>query len=185
MGKLIYSAIASLDGYVADRAGNFDWAQPDQEVHAFINELERDVGTYLYGRRMYEVLSVWDTLDLTDQPEPIREYAEIWRKADKVVCSRSLEDVSTARTRLERDFDPKVVERMKASSRRDLSIGGPNLAAYAFRAGLVDEVRLFLTPVIVGGGTRALPDDVPLELELLVERRFGNGTVYLRYGSKP
>ena len=179
--KLIYAAICSLDGYVADRQGNFDWAEPDEEVHVFVNELGRDIGTYLFGRRMYEVLSVWDTLDLADQPAYIRDYAEIWRGADKVVCSRSLETVSTARTRLERDLDPREVERMKKSSDRDISIGGPNLAASAFRQGLIDEVHLFLTPVVVGGGTQALPEDVRLDLELEDERRFGNGVVYLRY----
>ncbi len=181
MGKLIYTAICSLDGYVADREGNFDWAEPDEEVHRFVNELDRSVGTYLFGRRMYQVLAVWDTLDLSDQPAFIRDYAESWRGTDKVVCSRSLDTVSTARTRLERDLDPEMVRRMKASSDLDISIGGPNLAASAFMAGLIDEVHLFLTPVIVGGGTQALPDDVRLGLELTDERRFGNGTVYLRY----
>ena len=184
MGKLIYAALTSLDGYVADSEGRFEWAEPDEEVHAFVNEMERGIGTYLYGRRMYEVLSVWDTLDLSDQPPYIREYAEVWRDADKVVCSRSLETVSTNRTRLERDFDPKVVQRMKASAERDLAIGGPNLAAYAFRAGLVDEVSLFLSPIVVGGGTQALPDDVRLELELVDERRFSGGMVFVRYAAK-
>ena len=181
IAKLIYVAICSLDGYVADRQGNFDWAEPDEEVHSFVNELGRGIGTYLFGRRMYEVLSVWDTLDLSDQPAYIREYAEMWRDADKVVCSRSLETVPTARTRLERDLDPREVERMKRSSDRDISIGGPNLAASAFVAGLVDEVHLFLNPVIVGGGTQALPDDVRGDLELEDLRRFESGVVYLRY----
>ena len=179
--KLIYTAICSLDGYVADRDGNFGWAEPDEEVHRFVNELDRSVGTYLFGRRMYEVLAVWDTLDLSDQPPFIRDYAEGWRGTDKVVCSRSLDTVPTSRTRLERDLDPKMVRKMKASSELDISIGGPNLAASAFRASLIDEVHLFLNPIIVGGGTQALPGDLRLGLELSDERRFGNGTVYLRY----
>ena len=181
MAKLIYSAIASLDGYVADRDGNFDWAEPDEEVHTSVNELERQVGTYLYGRRMYEVLVAWETMDLADQAPFIRDYAEIWRGSDKIVYSTTLQAVSSARTRIERDFDPEAVRQMKASAGRDISVGGPHLAARAIEAGLVDEYHLFLAPIAVGGGTRALPENVRVKLELLDERRFGNGVVHLQY----
>jgi dihydrofolate reductase len=179
MAKLIYSALTSLDGYIADEEGNFDWAEPDEEVHRFVNDLERPVGTYLYGRRMYEVMVAWETI--TDQQPVIQDYAEIWRAADKVVYSKTLETVSSARTRLERDFDPEAVREMKAQAGRDISVGGSDLAAQAIRAGLVDEYHLFLTPVAVGGGNPALPDNVRLRLELLDERRFGNGVVHLHY----
>jgi dihydrofolate reductase len=186
MGKLIYSAISSLDGYVADESGKFDWAEPDEEVHAFVNELTRPVGTYLYGRRLYEVMVAWETLpNLADEPPVIRDFAEIWRAADKVVYSRSLETVSSARTRIERDFDPEAVRRLKANAERDLTVGGPDLAAPAIKAGLVDEWDLFVAPVVVGGGKQFLPDDVRVRLELLDERRFRNGTVYLRYRTLP
>jgi dihydrofolate reductase len=182
MAKLIYSAITSLDGYVADEDGNFDWAVPDEEVHAFVNDLERPVGTYLYGRRMYEVMAGWETAStLADQPPLMRDFAQVWQAADKVVYSTTLEMVSSARTRIERAFDPEAVRRMKASAERDISVGGPDLAAHAFRAGLVDECHLFLTPIVVGGGTQALPDDLRQRLELLDERRFGNGVVHLHY----
>ena len=182
MGKLIYSAITSLDGYVADADGGFDWAAPDDEVHAFVNELQRPVGTQLLGRRMYDVLAVWDTIDTgPDQTPAIRDFAEIWRASDKVVYSRTLEAVPTARTRLERGFDPGAVRAMKGDSDRDLTVGGPGLAAEALRAGLVDEIHLFLSPVVVGGGTRALPDGVRLDLDLLDEHTFGNGVVHLAY----
>jgi dihydrofolate reductase len=179
VAKLIYSAIASLDGYVADEQGKWDWSRPDEEVHAFVNDLARPIGTCLYGRRMYEVLVAWETMD---DPQPqMRDYAEIWRGADKIVYSRTLEEVSSARTRIERDFAPEAVRRMKDEADSDLSVGGPELAAQALRAGLVDECHLFLAPVAVGGGKRALPDGVRAELELLDQRRFANGTVYLRY----
>jgi dihydrofolate reductase len=181
MAKLIYSAIASLDGYVADEDGNFDWAEPDEEVHTFVNDIERRVGTYLYGRRMYEVLVAWETLDLADQPSYIREYAEIWRGSDKIVYSTTLQAVSSARTRIEGVFDPEAVRQMKASSGRDLSVGGPHLAARAIEADLVDEFHLFLAPIVVGGGTRALPEHVRVKLELSDERRFGNAVVHLHY----
>jgi dihydrofolate reductase len=184
MAKLIYSALTSLDGYVADEDGNFDWAEPDEEVHTSINDLERQVGIYLYGRRMYEVLVAWETLDLADQPPFIREYAEIWRAADKIVYSTTLQAVSSAKTRVERAFDPEAVRQMKASSGGNLSVGGPHLAARAIEASLVDEFHLFLAPIAVGGGTRALPDDVRVKLELLDERRFGNGVVHLHYRSR-
>ena len=182
MTRLIYSAITSLDGYVADENGTFDWAAPDEEVHIFINDLERPVGTYLYGRRMYEVMVVWETLHLhAEQPPCIQDFAEIWQAADKIVYSTTLERVSSARTRIERDFDPEAVRQMKARAGRDITVGGPDLAAQAFKAGLVDECRLFVAPIVVGGGTQALPTKVRLRLDLLDERRFGNGMVYLHY----
>jgi dihydrofolate reductase len=182
MAKLIYSAITSLDGYVADERGNFDWAAPDEEVHTFVNELERPVGTYLYGRRMYEVMAFWEIPSaVADQASFARDYGDIWRAADKIVYSRTLEEAASARTRIERDFDPEAIRRMKEAAERDISVGGPDLAAHAIRAGLVDEYHLFFTPVIVGGGKHSLPDKVRLKLELVDERRFGNGTVYLHY----
>ena len=181
MARLIYTAIASLDGYVADEDGRFDWAAPDEEVHAFVNDLERPIGTYLCGRRLYEVMVFWETID--DDAPVMRDYAQIWRAAEKIVYSRTLETVSSARTRLERDFDPGAVRELKAATERDLSVGGAELAAQAIRAGLVDECRLFLTPIVVGGGTRALPDGVRWKLELLDEHRFGNGVVHLHYRS--
>jgi dihydrofolate reductase len=183
VAKLIYSAITSLDGYVADEDGNFDWAEPDEEMHTFVNELERRVGTYLYGRRMYEVMGAWETMDLSEQPPFIRDYAEIWRAADKIVYSRTLETVSSARTRLEGDFDPESIRRMKGLEGPDISVGGPDLAAQAIEAGLVDQCHLFLTPIVVGGGKRSLPNNIRLKLELLDERRFGNGVVHLHYRS--
>ena len=181
MSKLIYSAITSLDGYVADEDGAFDWSAPDEEVHAFVNDLERPVGIHLYGRRMYEVMVAWESMDTRDQPPIMRDYAEIWRAADKIVYSTTLESVASARTRLERDFDPEAVRRLKGEAGADIGVGGPGLAARTIRAGLVDECQLFVSPVVVGGGTRALPDGVRLGLELLDERRFGNGVVWLRY----
>ena len=181
MAELIYSVQASLDGYIADRDGNFDWAEPDDEVHTFVNDLERSVGTYLYGRRMYEVMEAWETMDLADQAPYVQDYQQIWRAADKVVFSTSLSAVGSERTRLESVFDPQAIRRMKSSVGADISIGGPGLAAHAIRAGLVDEYRVIFVPVVVGGGISWLPDDVRLDLELLDERRFRNGTVYLRY----
>ena len=182
MAKLIYSAITSLDGYVADEEGNFDWAAPDEEVHRFVNDLERRVGTYLYGRRMYEVMVAWETMDSrADQPPVIDDFTKIWQAADKIVYSKTLETVSSARTRIERDFDAEAVRQLKASSERDITVGGPELAAQGIRAGLVDEFQLFVTPVVVGGGKKALPDDAHLKLELLDERRFGSGVVHLHY----
>ena len=182
MAKLIYSAITSLDGYVADADGNFDWAEPDEEVHRFVNDLERPVGTYLYGRRMYEVMVFWETAHtLPDQPPFVKDFADIWQAADKIVYSKTLETVSSARTRLERDFDPAAVRELKASAVRDITVGGPELAAQAIEAGLVDELHLFLTPIVVGGGKPSLPANVRVKLELLDERRFGNGVVYVHY----
>lgn len=185
MAELIYSAITSLDGHVADEDGKFDWAAPDEEVHAFVNDLERPIGTYLYGRRMYEVMTYWETAHtVPDQPPVILDYAQIWQAADKVVYSTTLETVSTARTRIEREFDPDAVQQMKATAERDMSIGGPTLAARAIAAGLVDELRLFVAPVVVGGGTRALPDNVGWNLELVDERHFDNGVVHLHYRTR-
>jgi dihydrofolate reductase len=182
MAKLIYSAITSLDGYVADEDGNFDWAAPDEEVHTFVNDLERPVGTYLYGRRMYEVMAYWETaITVPDQPPFIRDFAKIWQAADKIVYSKTLEKVSSARTGIERAFDPEAVRQIKDAAERDITVGGPDLAAQAIKAGLVDELQLFLSPMVVGGGNPSLPHDVRLKLELLDERRFGNGTVYLHY----
>jgi dihydrofolate reductase len=183
VARLVYSAIASLDGYVADREGRFEWAAPDEEVHAFVNDLERPVGTYLYGRRMYETMAPWETLEAEQPglPDPMRDYARLWRAADKVVYSRTLDAVSTPRTRLERAFEPDAVRRLKDASARDLSIGGASLAAEALRAGLVDELHLLLVPAVVGGGTRALPDGLRVDLELVDERRFGSGIVHLHH----
>jgi dihydrofolate reductase len=179
VGRLTYAAIASLDGYVADAEGNFDWAAPGPEVHAFVNDLERPAGTHLYGRRMYEVMAWWET---NDDAEPVmRDFAEIWRAADKIVYSTTLETTSSARTRIEREFDPEAIRRLKGQTERDLTVGGPHLAGQAIAAGLVDECHLFLVPVMVGGGTRALPEGVRVKLELLDERRFASGVVYLRY----
>ncbi len=185
MAKLIYSAITSLDGYVADEEGNFDWAAPDEEVHSFVNELERPVGTYLYGRRMYEVMAYWETAQTPgDQSSVVQDFAEIWQAADKIVYSKTLEMVSSARTRIERDFDPEAVRQLKASAGRDITVGGPDLAGQAIKAGLVDEFQLFVSPILVGGGKHSLPHDVHLKLELLDERRFGNGVVYLHYRTR-
>ena len=186
MAKLIYSVIASLDGYVEDEGGKFDWAAPDEEVHTFFNDLEREVGTYLYGRRMYEVMTYWETAHtLPDRPPFILDYADIWRAADKVVYSKTLEAVTTARTRIEREFDREAVRRLKASADSDISVGGAELAAQALAAGLVDELHLVAVPAVVGGGKAWLPDGVRMKLELLDERRFGNGTVHLHYAVSP
>ncbi len=185
MAKLIYSALTSLDGYIADEEGNFDWAVPNEEVHAFINDLVRPVGTHLYGRRMYEMMIGWENDPAAAEQSPRSgDFAEIWRAADKVVYSRTLEVVSTTKTSIERDFDPEAVRRMKGSSERDMSVSGPELATHAFGAGLVDECHLFLAPIVIGGGKRALPESVRVVLELLDERRFGNGMVYLHYRTK-
>jgi dihydrofolate reductase len=182
MATLIYSTIMSLDGYIADEDGNFHWAAPDEEVHAFINDLERPIGTYLYGRRMYETMLYWETAHtLADQSAIERDYTEAWQASDKIVYSTTLGSVSSARTRLERRFDPDAVRERKATAARDITVGGPGLAAEAIRAGLVDECHLFVVPILVGGGTRSLPNKVRMDLELLDERRFANGMVYLRY----
>jgi dihydrofolate reductase len=185
MAKLIYTGITSLDGYIADRDGNFDSSAPDEEVHTFINDNERTIGTYLLGRRMYEVMVVWETLSLDGEPPAIRDFARIWKETDKVVYSTTLDAVSSARTRIERDFDPRSVRRLKETADRDMAVSGPALAAHAIRAGLVDEFRVYVTPMIVGGGKQFLPDDVRLGIELMDEHRFASGVVYLRYGIRP
>jgi len=183
MAKLIFSMITSLDGYVADEHGDLDWGMPDEEVHRFVNDLQRAIGTYLFGRRMYEVMVYWeDPSAFAGEPDFVRDFATVWQAADKIVYSRTLEQAASIRTRIEREFDPAAVRRLKAQAERDLAVAGPELAAQALRAGLVDELQLVVAPVVIGGGKQALPDGVPLRLELLDQRRFGNGTVYLRYG---
>jgi dihydrofolate reductase len=186
MARLIYSAIASADGYVEDAAGSFDWAAPDEELLRFVNDLERPVGTYLYGRRMYETMLYWETAHtLPGQPSSVQEFTDIWQAADKIVLSQTLQSVSSARTRIERNFDPDRIRQLKSATERDLTVGGADLAGQAIKAGLVDELQLFLVPVVVGGGKRALPDGVRADLELLDTRRFASGAVYLRYRAEP
>ena len=185
MASLIYSAIASADGYVEDAAGRFEWAAPDEELLRFVNDLERPVGTYLYGRRMYETMLYWETAHtLPGLPPSSLEFGGIWRAADKIVFSATLPSASTARTRIERNFDPGMIRQLKSAAEHDLTVGGADLAGQAIKAGLVDELQLFAVPVIVGGGKRALPGDARLDLELLDTRRFAGGAVYLRYHPK-
>jgi dihydrofolate reductase len=185
MANLIYAAICSLDGYVADEDGNFSWARPDDELHAFVNELERPIGTYLYGRRMYETMVFWETAEVPpDQCDPASQYVDIWRGAEKVVFSRTLEGVSSVKTRLEREFHVDAIRRLKADAEADISIGGPGLAGEAVRAGLVDEFHLFINPIVVGGGTAALPTGTRVELELADQRRFASGVVHLHYRTR-
>ncbi len=185
MAKLIYSVITSLDGYVADEDGKFDWAEPDEEVHSFVNDLERPIGTYLYGRRLYEVMVAWESMDSgPGKPAFVQDYAEIWQAADKIVYSMTLETVSSAKTRIERDFDPDAVREMKSSAERDLSVGGPHLATQAIEEGLVDECHLFVVPTVVGTGKPAFPVGDHLRLEQLDEHRFGNGVVHLHYRTR-
>jgi dihydrofolate reductase len=185
MGRLIYSAIASLDGYIEDQEGGFDWAAPDEEVHAFVNDLERSVGTYLYGRRMYETMLFWETPPGCDQTPVARDFTEIWQRTDKVVYSRTLDSVSSDRTRIERAFDPTAVRRLKATLDRDVSVGGANLAAQAFKVGLVDELQILVVPVVVGGGKRSLPSGLRINLDLVDTRRFAGGVVFVRYKINP
>lgn len=183
MAKLIYSAITSLDGYIEDENGEFDWAAPSEELHAFVNDLERSIGTYLYGRRMYETMVFWETAGTGSEQRAVsRDYAEIWRAAEKCVYSRTLEAPESARTRIEREFDPRAIRQLKESASRDISVGGPELAAQAFGAALVDECHLFLAPITVGGGKRALPSGVRIALDLLDHRSIGKGVVHLHYG---
>ena len=185
MAKLSYSAITSLDGFIEDGQGRFDWAAPDEELHAYVNDHERAVGTYLYGRRMYETMVAWETMSAgEDQAAVVRDYAQIWRAAEKVVFSSTLDAVASERTRIERFADAETLDRFKGASERDLSIGGPGLAAVAIRAGLVDEIHLFLHPVIVGAGKPALPSGARVGLELLDEGRFASGVVHLHYRSR-
>ena len=181
MGKLIYTGLGSVDGYFEDADGGFDWAEPDEDVHAFVNDLERPIGTYLYGRRMYETMVYWETVDTAGQPAVYGEYAGIWRAAEKVVYSRTLQTPSSARTRIERGFDPEAVRQLKRSSSADVAVGGGDLAGQAIGAGLVDELHLFVSPIVIGGGKRTLADGVGAQLELLDERRFSSGVVHLRY----
>jgi dihydrofolate reductase len=186
MAKLIYSAIASLDGYVTDDAGQFDWAAPDDEVHAFVNDIERPIGTYLYGRRMYQTMVFWETAQqLAGQPAVVRDYTQIWQAADKIIYSTTLSTVSSANTRIESDFRSPDVAALKARAASDISIGGPGLAAHAIAAGLVDECHLTIFPIVIGGGTHWLPRGVRLELDLLDQRAFGNGAVHLHYAVHP
>jgi dihydrofolate reductase len=185
MAHLIYSSISSLDGYIEDSDGKFDWAAPDDEVFKFINDLERTIGTYLFGRRMYETMLVWETDPALAAESPLmRDFAEIWQAANKIVFSRTLEAVSTRKTRIERHFDPEAIRQLKEAAEGDIAIGGPGLAAHAFQSGLIDECLLFLTPILVGGGKQSLPNHVRLELELLEERRFTSGVIFLRYRTK-
>jgi dihydrofolate reductase len=185
MAKLIYSAITSLDGYVEDERGKFDWAAPDDEVHAFVNDLERPIATYLYGRRMYETMLFWETVSTgREQSAVVRDFAEIWRAAEKIVYSRTLQEASSARTRIEREFSSDAIRQLKSASRSDMTVGGSELGGQAMAAGIVDECRLFLNPVVVGGGKRALPHGVRTDLELVNERRFKRGVVFLHYRTR-
>jgi len=182
LARLIYSAIMSLDGYIADADGRFDWGAPDEEVLSFLNDLERPIGTYLFGRRMYEVMRYWETEHTpADPPSAAQDFARIWRAADKIVYSTTLGEPISARTSIERDFDPDRVRQLKAAAYRDLTVGGAHLASQAIAAGLVDEYQLFIVPTLVGGGTRSLPPQIRLNLELTDERTFANGTIYLCY----
>ncbi len=186
MARLIYTTIASFDGYVADADGAFDWAAPDEEVHAFVNDLERPIGTYLYGRRLYQIMAGWESFGTgPDDPPVVRAFGQLWRAADKIVVSTTLEAAPTARTRLWRSFEVDEVRSLKEGAHRDLSVGGPTLAAHAVAAGLVDEIRVFVVPIVVGGGTPTLPAGLRVGLRLLDERRFAGGTIYLRYGVRP
>lgn len=185
MATLVYSAITSLDGFVADRDGSFDWAAPDEQVHAAVNDLHRDVGTYLYGRRLYDVMVAWETIQTAEEPPAVQDYATLWRAAHKVVYSRTLTEPRSARTQIEPEFDPEAVRRLLGSSPHDVLIGGPHLAAHAFRSGLIGEVHLFVVPVLVGGGTRALPRDVRVDLDLVDVRRFDSGVAHLHHRVRP
>jgi dihydrofolate reductase len=181
MAKLIYASLCSLDGYFEDADGNFDWAQPDEEVHSFVNDLERSIGTYLYGRRMYEMMKFWETAPTEGEPDAYRDYAEVWRATDKIVFSRTLQEPASARTRIERELDPDAIRQLKQAATADISIGGGEIAGQAIAAGLVDEIHLFMSPVLIGAGKRALPDNARVQLELLDERRFTNGVVHVHY----
>ncbi|HEY2129750.1 MAG TPA: dihydrofolate reductase family protein [Streptosporangiaceae bacterium] len=185
MAKLIYFAITSLDGYIADADGRYDWAAPDDEVFRFVSDFERPIGTYLYGRRLYQEMIFWETAHTQPgQSDLMLDFARNWQAADKVVYSRTLDAAATARTRIERTFDPAAVRQLKARADRDITVGYANLAGQAIKAGLVDECHLLISPVMVGGGTRALPDGARVHLELLGQRRFGNGAVHLHYRTR-
>lgn len=182
MAELIYFSPVSLDGYIADEPSKFGWSLPDEEVFAFINDLMRPIGTYLYGRGMYQTMAVWETPAAIPNPLPgMPEFARIWQAAEKIVYSRTLDAVSTPRTRLEREFDPQAIRDLKARSARDITIGGPTLARQAIRDGLVDEYRLLVVPAMIGGGRQVLGGGPFTQVDLLDERRFAGGTVYLRY----
>jgi dihydrofolate reductase len=181
MAKLVYSAITSLDGCIADEAGNIDWGAPDSDVFAFINDQEREFGTYLYGRRMYETMVYWETFEGSDDDPTELAFGEIWRAASKVVFSTTLEKPSSAKTRIERCFDPASIQRMKQTSERDISINGANLAGQAIEARLVDDIHLFITPVVIGGGKRALTANLQTNLDLLGVDRFQSGVIHLHY----
>lgn len=186
MARLLFATLASLDGYIADPEGNFDWAAPGEQVHAFVNDLMRSVGTHLYGRRTYDVMRYWDAPPASEwSPPAVRDFAAIWQAADKVVYSRTLPEVSDRRARIERDFRPEQIRELKEGAVADLAIGGPELAAHAFRAGLVDDCHLFVVPWLVGGGTRAFPEGLREPLRLADQRRFDDGTVYLHYQLHP
>jgi dihydrofolate reductase len=186
VAKLIYTAITSLDGFVEDEDGGFGWARPDEDVHAFVNDLERPAGTHLYGRRMYDTMAGWEAAHTQPgQSAATLDYARIWQAAEKIVYSTTLRTASTARTRIERRFDPEAVSQMKQAASANLAIGGANLAGQALKAGLIDELHLLINPVVVGGGKAALPGHVRADLDLLAERRFGNGVVHLHYRVKP
>jgi dihydrofolate reductase len=185
MAKLIYFTPTSLDGYIADETGTFDWAAPDEEVLAFINDLERPIGMHLYGRKMYQTMAIWETPDvIPGRTAEMSGFARIWQAADKIVFSKSLETVSTPKTRLEREFDPQAVRELKAQLPHDVSVGGPTLAAHTIRTGLVDEYHLLVVPILLGGGKPVLPGNICVKLDLLEERRFANGMVYLRYHTR-
>lgn len=184
MGKLIYATNCSLDGFIEDSEGSFDFAVPTDELHQFFNDFIRPCKTHLYGRSLYETMVVWETWDVSDEPEPVRDFAELWKDTDKIVYSRTLEDVSSARTTLEREFDPEHIRQLKAASDSDLLIGGSILAAEAFAAGLVDELKLTISPVAIGGGKPALPPGQRIDLQLVDERHFDCGTVHLSYAVK-
>jgi len=182
MVKLIYVMNTSLDGYVEDEQGGFGWTAPDKEVNGYINDLTSSVGTYLYGRKMYDAMVYWETgYTAHDLPQFLLDWARQWQAAEKIVYSRTLDEPRTARTRIERDFDPDAVRRLKTDAVRDMTVNGPDLAAHALRAGLVDEVQMFVHPVIVGGGKRFFPDGVRSDLELIEERAFRNGVIAVRY----
>ena len=182
MAKLVYGTNTSLDGYIEDANGDFDWSEPGEDLHRFFNDLVAGAGTFVYGRRLYETMAVWETdPSLAAQDDVLRRFAEAWQDADKLVYSRTVSEAATRRTRIERDFDAEQVRSLVAAADRDVLIGGAEIAAHALRAGIVDEYLVALHPVIVGSGKPALPDGLFLELELLDERRFSSGVVALRY----
>lgn len=185
MARLIYTTNVSLDSYIEDRDGKFDWTDPSDEVFQFITNLIRSDGMHLYGRRTYENMMVWETdPGLAAQSPLYHDFAQVWQAADKIVYSRTLETASTRKTKIERIFDPEAIRQLKENAGQDIHIGGAELAAHAFRAGLIDECHLFIKPIILGGGKAALPHNIRLGLELLDERRFDNGEVYVRYRTK-